>query len=146
MVEKLQKPKIVIADDDNGQVPQPQKTPKHIPPRDPKTGRFVKIHSDRPKPPKQPTLPRLRDAEGRFISRRQSELVVQQPLIQIRGNQKAQKPIGKPVPAKPVPAKPVPAKPVPAKPVPAPTIKNRAPKIESWIKLLRAWLNDNNVA
>ena len=31
-----------------------------------------KIHPDRPKPPKQPTLPRLRDAKGRFISRRQS--------------------------------------------------------------------------
>ena len=27
MVEKLQKPKIVIVDDDNGQVPQPQKIP-----------------------------------------------------------------------------------------------------------------------
>ena len=46
MVEKLQnkarKPKIAIVNDDNGQVPQPQKTPKHIPPGDPKTGRFVK--------------------------------------------------------------------------------------------------------
>ena len=110
MVEKLQKkakkPKIVIVDDDNGQVPQPRKTAKHIPPRDPKTGRFVKIHPDRPKP----TLPRLRDAKGRFVSRRLSEPVVQQPPIQIRENQKAQKPIGKPVHA--------------------PTIKNRAPKIE----------------
>ena len=42
MVENLQKkatkPKIAIVDDDNGQVPQPQKTPKHILPRDPKTG------------------------------------------------------------------------------------------------------------
>ena len=62
MVEKLQnKPNITIVDDDNWQVPEPQKTPKHIPPRDPKTGRFVKIHPDRRKPPKQPVLPRLRD-------------------------------------------------------------------------------------
>ena len=103
MVEKLQKKakklKIIIVDDDNGQVPQPQTTPKHIPPRDPKTGRFVKIHPDRPKPPKQPALPRLRDAKERFVSRRQSEPVVQQPPIQIRENQKAQKPTGKPVPA-----------------------------------------------
>ena len=55
MVEKLQKkvrkPKIAIVDDDYRQVPQPQKPPKHIPPRDPKTDRFVKIHSDGPKPP-----------------------------------------------------------------------------------------------
>ena len=41
VVEKLQKnakkPKIVIINDDSGQVPQPTtKTPKHIPPRDPK--------------------------------------------------------------------------------------------------------------
>ena len=68
MVEKLQKkarkPKIVIVDHDNRQVPQPQKTPKHIPPRDPKTGRIVKIHPDRPKPPKQATIPRLRDTKG----------------------------------------------------------------------------------
>ena len=42
IVEKLQKkakkPKIVIVDDDNSQLPQPitqpQKTPKYIPPRD----------------------------------------------------------------------------------------------------------------
>ena len=65
LVEKLQnktrKPKIAIVDDDNGQVPQPQKLIRHVPPRDPKTGRFIKIHPDRPKPPKQPTLPRLRD-------------------------------------------------------------------------------------
>ena len=103
MVEKLQnkakKPKIIIADDDNRQVPQPQKTPKHIPLGDPKTGQFVKIHPDRPKPPKQPTLPRLRDAKGRFVSRRQSEPVVQQSPIQIRENQKAQKPIRRPPPA-----------------------------------------------
>ena len=36
----------------------PQKPTRHIPPRYPKTGRFIKIHPDRPKPPKQPTLPR----------------------------------------------------------------------------------------
>ena len=66
MVEKLQnkarKPKIAIVDDDKEQVPQ--KTPKHIPSRDPKTGQFIKIHPDRPKPPMQPALPRLRDAKG----------------------------------------------------------------------------------
>ena len=97
MVEKLQnkarRPKIATVNDDNGQVPQPQKPKRHISPRDPKTGRFVKIHPDRPKPPKQPTPPRLSDAKGRFISRRQLEPVVQQPPIQIRENQKAQKPI-----------------------------------------------------
>ena len=75
-------------------VPQPitlpQKPPRYIPPRDPKTGRFIKIHPDRPKPPKQPTLPRLRDAKGRFISRRQSEPVVQQAPIQIRINRQNQ--------------------------------------------------------
>ena len=42
----------------------PQKPTRHIPPKDPKTGCFIKIHPDRPKPPKQPTLPRLRDAKG----------------------------------------------------------------------------------
>ena len=66
------KPKIELVDDDNGQVPQPQKPARPIPPRDPKTGRFVKINPDRRKPPKQPALPRLRVARGRFISRRQS--------------------------------------------------------------------------
>ena len=69
-------------------VPQPitlpQKPTRHIPPRDPKTGRFIKIHPDRPKPPKQPALPRLRDAKGLFILTRQSEPVVQQAPIQIR--------------------------------------------------------------
>ena len=68
LVEKLQnkarKPKIAIVDDGNGQVPQPQKPTRHIPPRDPKTGCFLTIHPDRPKPPKQPALPRLRDAKG----------------------------------------------------------------------------------
>ena len=63
MVEKLQnkarEPKIAIVDDDNGHVPQPQKPTRRIPPRDPKPGLFVKIHPDRPKPPKQPVLPRL---------------------------------------------------------------------------------------
>ena len=112
MVEKLQKkakkPKIVIVDDDNGQVPQPQKTPKHIPPRDPKTGRFVKFHPDRPKPPKQPALPRLRDAKGRFVSRRQSQPVVQKPPIQIRENKKAQKPIGELKPIRRPPQTPLP--------------------------------------
>ena len=67
LVEKLQnkarKPKIAIVDYDNGQVP-PQKPTRCIPPRDPKTGRFVKIHPDIPKPPKQPSLPRLRDQIG----------------------------------------------------------------------------------
>ena len=52
-------------------------------PRDPKTGRFVRINPEVPKPPKQPTLPRLRDAKGRFISRQQSEPVVQRAPIQI---------------------------------------------------------------
>ena len=87
MVEKLQnkarKPKIVIVDDDNGQVPQLQKPTRSIPPGDPKTGRFIKIHPDRRKPPKQPSLPRLRDEKGRFISRRHLEPVVQQVPIQI---------------------------------------------------------------
>ena len=64
-------------------------TTKHILPKDPKTGLFIKFHPDRPKPPKQPVLPRLRDAKGRFVSRRQSELIVQE-------NQKAQKPIRRP--------------------------------------------------
>ena len=103
MVEKMQKkakkPKTVMEDDDHKQTSSPiaqsQKTPKHIPPRDPKTGRFVKIHPDRRKPPKEPALSRLSDAKGRFVSRRQSQPVVQQPPIQIRENQKAQKPIGK---------------------------------------------------
>ena len=67
------------------------------------------IHADRPKPTKQPALPRLRDAKERFVSRRKSEPVVQQTPIQI--------PIGKPVPA--------------------PTIKNRAPKIEKLDQALK---------
>ena len=45
LVEKLQnkagKPKIAIVEDNNGKVPQPQKPTRSIPPRDPKTGRFV---------------------------------------------------------------------------------------------------------
>ena len=85
MVEKLQnkarKPKIVIVEDNNGKVKKPQKPTRHIRSRDPKTERFVKIHPDRPKPPKQPVLPRLRDAKGRFISRWQLEPVVQQALF-----------------------------------------------------------------
>ena len=96
MVEKLQnearKPKIAIVDDGNGQVPHPQKPTRRIPPRDPKTGRLVKIHPDRPKRPKQLALPRLRDAKGRFILRQHSEPVVQQVPIQILENQNAQKP------------------------------------------------------
>ena len=72
MVQKLQKkarkPKITIVDNDYKQVPQPiaksQKPPRHIPPRDPQTGQFVKINPDRPKLPKQRALPRLRDAKG----------------------------------------------------------------------------------
>ena len=65
-------------------------------PRDPKTGRFVRINPEIPKPPKQPTLPRLRDAKGRFISRQQSEPIVQQEPIQIRI--KPPKPTRKPPP------------------------------------------------
>ena len=57
---------------------------KHIKPRDPKMGRFVRINPEVPKPPKQPALPRLRDAKGRFISRQQSQPVVQQAPIQLR--------------------------------------------------------------
>ena len=57
---------------------------KHIKPRDPKMGRFVRINPVVPKPPKQPALPRLRDSKGRFISRRQSQPVVQQAPIQLR--------------------------------------------------------------
>ena len=53
---------------------------KRIKPRDPKTGRFVRISPEVPKPPKQPALPRLRDAKGRFILRQQS----QQAPIQVR--------------------------------------------------------------
>ena len=103
LVEKLQKkarkPNIAIVD--NGQVPQPiaqpQKTSKHIRPKDPNTGRFVKIHLDRPKPPKQPALPRLRDAKGRFISRRQSQPTVEQPPLQMQNTRiKPQKPTRKP--------------------------------------------------
>ena len=74
LVEKLQnkarKPRISIVDNGNGQVPQLHKPTRSIPPRDPKTGRFVKIHQDRPKPSKQPSLPKLRD-RGQFISKRQ---------------------------------------------------------------------------
>ena len=115
MVEKLQKEarklKIAIVDDDNGQIPQPQKTHKHISPRGPKAGRLVEIHPDRPKPPKQPALPRLRDAKGRFVSRRQPEPVVQQPPIQIRENQKTQKHIGELKPIRRPPQRPPPPPP-----------------------------------
>ena len=69
MVEKLQnkarKPKITIVEDNNGKVKKTQEPTRHIRPRDHKTGRFMKIHPDRPKPPKQPALPRLRDAKRR---------------------------------------------------------------------------------
>ena len=61
-----------------------QEPTKHIKPRNPITGRFVRINSEVPDPPKQSTLPRLRDAKGRFISRHQSEPIVQQAPIQIR--------------------------------------------------------------
>ena len=74
----------------------PQKSARHIPSRDSKTGRFIKIHPDRLKQPKQPTLPRLRDAKGKFISRQQSEPVVQQAPIQIQT--KPPKPTRKPPP------------------------------------------------
>ena len=61
MVEKLQKkakkPKIVIVDDDYRQVPQPiaqpQNPPRHIPPRDQKTGCFIKKHIKDAQPPVQ---------------------------------------------------------------------------------------------
>ena len=68
MVEKLQnkarKPNIAIVFDDKEQVSKPQEPTKYIRSRDPKTGRFIKIHPDKPKPPKQLALPRLRDAKG----------------------------------------------------------------------------------
>ena len=65
--------------------PVAQREPaKCIKPRDPKTGRFIRINPEVPKPPKQPALPRLRDAKGRFISRQQSQPVVQQAPNQIR--------------------------------------------------------------
>ena len=103
LVEKLKnkarKPKVAIVDDGNGQVPQPQKPTRYIPSRDPKTGRFIKIYPDIPKPPKQPALPRLRDAKEGFISRRQSQHVVQQVPIQIR--------IKPPKPNRPPPPPPV---------------------------------------
>ena len=66
---------------------------KHIKLRDPIMGRFVKID---PEVPKQPTLPRLRDVKGRFISRQWSEPVVQQAPIQIQT--KPPKPTRKPPP------------------------------------------------
>ena len=60
--------------------PVAQREPaKCIKPRDPKIGRFVRIYPEVPKPPKQPALPRLRDAKGR-----QSQPVVQQAPNQIR--------------------------------------------------------------
>ena len=61
-----------------------QEPAKRIKPRDPKTGRFVRINPEVPKPPKQPALPRLRDTKGRFISRQQSGPVVQQAPNRIR--------------------------------------------------------------
>ena len=69
---------------------------KCIKPRDSKTDRFVRINPEVPKPPKQPALPRLRDAKGRFISRQQSQPVVQQAPIQLRI--KPPKPSRKPSP------------------------------------------------
>ena len=51
---------------------------KCIKPRDSKTGQFVRINPEVPKPPKQSALPRLRDVKGRFISRQQSQSSVQQ--------------------------------------------------------------------
>ena len=41
-----------------------QEPEKRIKPRDPIMGRFVRINPEVPKPPKQPALPRLRDAKG----------------------------------------------------------------------------------
>ena len=65
----LKKPEIAIVNDGNGKVTQPRKPARRNPPRDPKTRRFVKVHPDRPKPPEQPALQRMRDAKERFISR-----------------------------------------------------------------------------
>ena len=107
----------------------------HIPPRDLRTGRFIKIHPDRPKPPKQPALPILRDVKGRFILKRQLEPIVQQPPIQIRENQKAQKPIGELKPIRRPPQRPPPPPPRfrdGYKPVPAPSINKFT--IKSTIK------------
>ena len=62
--------------------PVAQREPaKRIKLRDPITGRFVRINPEVPKPL---TLPGLRDVKGRFISRQQSEPVVQQVPNQIR--------------------------------------------------------------
>ena len=73
-----------------------QEPEKCIKPRDSKTGRFVRINPEVPKPPKQPALPRLRDVKGRFISRQQSQPAVQQVPIQMRS--KPPKPTRKPPP------------------------------------------------
>ena len=70
---------------------------KCIKPRDSKTGRFVRINPEVPKPPKQPALPRLRDAKGRFISRQQSQPVVQQAPIQIKPPKPTRKPPPPPI-------------------------------------------------
>ena len=69
---------------------------KRIKQRDSKTGRFVRINPELPKPPKQPTLPRLKDVKGRLISRQQSQPAVQQVPIQMRI--KLPKPTRKPPP------------------------------------------------
>ena len=68
---------------------------KRIKLRDPITGRFVKINPEVPKPP---TLPRLRDVKGRFISRQPSEPVVQQePAKRIKPPKPTRKPPPPPI-------------------------------------------------
>ena len=84
--QEKKKPKVVVVDATKQKKPKQQKKvynhgdlldnnpfkdevaqrepAKHIKPRDPKTGRFVRINPEVPKPPKQPALPRLRDAKG----------------------------------------------------------------------------------
>ena len=69
--------------DEVGQPVAQREPAKRIKPRDPIMDRFVRINPEVPKPPKQPSLPRLRDAKGRFMSRQLSEPVVQQMPNQI---------------------------------------------------------------
>ena len=98
---------------------------------------FVKIHPDRQRPPKQPALPRLRDAKGRLISRQQSEPVLQQVPIQIRENQNAQKP---PKPKRPPPPPPMEGH---TNDVPAPMIKGLNGALKGHAKSYGIELQDN---
>ena len=61
---KARKPKIAIVKDNNGKVPQPQKPTRSIPPRDPKTSQFIKIHLDRPKTSKATHLTKVKGCKG----------------------------------------------------------------------------------